>query len=202
VSIISLFSALPWLRISRPIGWLTGLSTAAGGLLLGAGVLALMGTATATHLLAVGVAWAIASLMVLVDLPGSTPVYPSSLALFRNQYRVELVDDACTGTAECVQVCPRNVLQLNGKRRKAELARPDDCVRCGACIVQCPKDALRFRFSDGRVVEGPTVRSTNLNMLGRRTVQDHALGHAEPPAAPGGRHGHRGLDCPSRDPPS
>jgi hypothetical protein len=36
--------------------------------------------------------------------------------------------------------------------------------------VQCPQDALRFRFADGRVVEPATVRTTRLNLLGRRST--------------------------------
>ncbi len=68
---------------------------------------------------------------------------------------------------------------MDGRRRKVVLARPEACIRCGACIVQCPEDALQFRFFDGRVVEPASVRSTRLNMLGRRTVPV-----AAPPAPP------------------
>jgi len=41
---------------------------------------------------------------------------------------------------------------------------------CGACIVQCPSDALRFRRPDGRVVEPETIRTTRLNLLGSRSI--------------------------------
>jgi hypothetical protein len=37
--------------------------------------------------------------------------------------------------------------------------------------VQCPEDALRFRYDDDRVVEAATIRQTRMNMLGRRTVE-------------------------------
>jgi hypothetical protein len=40
-----------------------------------------------------------------------------------------------------------------------------------ACIVQCPRDALRFRYEDGRIVESAKIRRTRINMEGRRTVQ-------------------------------
>jgi NAD-dependent dihydropyrimidine dehydrogenase PreA subunit len=73
--------------------------------------------------------------------------------------------------ADCVQVCPRDVLKLNGARRKVEINKPDQCIECGACIVQCPEDALRFAYDDGSVVEADTIRTTRLNMLGRRSVQ-------------------------------
>jgi ferredoxin len=70
-------------------------------------------------------------------------------------------------------VCPRDVLQMTGRARKVTIARPDQCIQCGACIVQCPEDALRFRYDDGRVVEAATIRGTRMNMLGRRSVEVH-----------------------------
>jgi ferredoxin len=60
---------------------------------------------------------------------------------------------------------------MDGHRRKVEIRRADDCIQCGACIVQCPEDALRFRYDDDRVVEAATIRQTRMNMLGRRSVE-------------------------------
>jgi len=55
-------------------------------------------------------------------------------------------------------------------RRKLEIRHPDNCIQCGACVAQCPEDALRLRYDDGRIVEAATIRRTRMNMLGRRTV--------------------------------
>ena len=118
--------------------------------------------------------------MLSVDLAGTTPWYGSYINQFRNPGQVDLVESRCTGAAECVQVCPRDVLQMNGQRRKVEIARPEQCIQCGACVVQCPQDALRFRYQDGAVVEAPTIRRTRMNMVGRRTVPVQ-----EPSAPPG-----------------
>jgi NAD-dependent dihydropyrimidine dehydrogenase PreA subunit len=123
-----------------------------------------------TALVVLGVT-SVASMAILsVDLAGTTPWYPSTINSFRNQFHIELDETRCDGSAECVQVCPRGVLWMTGRRHKVEIRQPDACIRCGACIVQCPADALRFRFEDGRVVEAASVRATRLNMLGRRAV--------------------------------
>ena len=66
---------------------------------------------------------------------------------------------------------PRDVLDIDGLQRKVQINKPDSCIRCGACIVQCPTDALRFRYDDGRIVEAATIRHTRMNMLGRHTVE-------------------------------
>ncbi|MFQ5689146.1 MAG: HgcAB-like fusion protein, partial [Gemmatimonadota bacterium] len=114
--------------------------------------------------------WGLASLIVLLvlslDLTGSTPVSKSGLHADR-LLTIELDPERCRGAAFCEQVCPRDVLELD-VRRRASLARPNRCVQCGACIVQCPFDALYFRGPDGAVVEPTMIREFKLNLLGRR----------------------------------
>jgi NAD-dependent dihydropyrimidine dehydrogenase PreA subunit len=139
--------------------------------LVGAGGLWLVGRSGGLELGVLAGVCASAMAILSVDFKGSTPWYASSVNSLGPRFELELLDERCTGAAQCVLVCPRDVLKMDGRRRKVTIARPDDCVRCGACIVQCPDDALRFRFDDGRVVEPATVRRTRLNMLGRRSVE-------------------------------
>jgi NAD-dependent dihydropyrimidine dehydrogenase PreA subunit len=168
--VFGLFALLPWLRVEGRVRFLVFGAFAAAGALLGSGLLAALGAGTPGHL-AVVVAFALLCMAILsVDLAGTTPWYGSYINTWHNEAHIELVEERCTGVAECVQVCPRDVLQMNGRRRKVEIRRPGQCIECGACIVQCPEDALRFRYDDGRVVEAPTIRRTHMNMLGRRRV--------------------------------
>ena len=53
----------------------------------------------------------------------------------------------------------------------------DRCIRCGACVVQCPVDALAFEDESGARVEPDVVRRFKLNLLGKRSVD---AGVAEP----------------------
>ena len=55
-------------------------------------------------------------------------------------------------------------LHLNGTKYGCGIAQ------CGACIVQCPFDALSFRSPEGGVVAPATVRKFKLNLLGNRRV--------------------------------
>lgn len=164
-----LFAALPWLEVKSRKRWLTFGGFAVLGFGIGLGVLLLLGSATSAHLY-LDAGTALATMGILsIDLAGTTPWYGSYINRWGNEAHIDLVEDRCTGAAECVQVCPRNVLQMNGRRRKVEIERPDQCIECGACIVQCPEDALRFRYDDGRLVEASTIRRTHMNMVGRRT---------------------------------
>jgi NAD-dependent dihydropyrimidine dehydrogenase PreA subunit len=123
--------------------------------------------------------WGLSSLIVVLilglDLTGSTPVYKSGL---HEDRLLSIVLDAerCKGAGFCEEVCPRNVFEVDHDRRLASLPRALNCVRCGACIVQCPFDALYFRSPKGEVVVPDTVRRFKLNLLGNRRLPTRPTG--------------------------
>lgn len=127
--------------------------------------------------------WGLGSLIVVLilglDLTGSTPEYKSGLHEDR-RLSIELDLERCKGAGFCEQVCPTDVFEVDDIRHIASLSRPDRCVKCGACIVQCPFDALYFRSPKGDVVPPDTVRSFKLNLLGSRTVASPPAGTVEP----------------------
>jgi NAD-dependent dihydropyrimidine dehydrogenase PreA subunit len=171
-TVAAMFLLVDRIAVVGPRRWMTYgafavLATLAACALSAAARLPLDGVAVSLY---AGVCTA-SMLLLSIDLAGTTPWYPGSVNSRGESFRIDLVEQACAGTAECVQVCPREVLEMLGSARKVAIARPDDCVRCAACIVQCPHDALRFRFDGGRVVDAPTVRRTRVNMLGRRSIE-------------------------------
>ncbi len=168
--VFGIFLAIPRVPIVGRFKWLTFLGTAALTIGVGAGVLALSGGVDEGALVALALAAVGTVALLSLDIAGTTPWHPGTINSLGNHFHLELVEERCTGAAACVQVCPRDVLRMNGRQRRVQIARPEDCLLCGACVVQCPDDALRFRFEDGRVVEPETVRTTHLNMLGRRTA--------------------------------
>jgi NAD-dependent dihydropyrimidine dehydrogenase PreA subunit len=151
--------------------WLVFAGAAAVGFGVEWAVLALLGALTGGHLVLAGAAAVVVVGLLAVDFAGTTPWYPSYINSLHNLPAIALDEARCTGAADCVQVCPTDVLEMNGRRRKVVIRRPEQCIVCGACVVQCPADALYFLYPDGRAVEPGTVRSTRLNMLGRRTVR-------------------------------
>jgi ferredoxin len=101
---------------------------------------------------------------------GSTPVYKSGLHEDR-LFRVSLDETRCRGVGFCEQVCPRNCYKMNQDEHKVRLMEPDRCVQCGACVVQCPFDALFFKSPGGDVLTPETIRKFKLNLMGKRTVR-------------------------------
>jgi NAD-dependent dihydropyrimidine dehydrogenase PreA subunit len=123
--------------------------------------------------------WGLSSLIVVLilglDLTGSTPVYKSCLHEDR-LLSIVLDTERCKGAGFCKQVCPTDVFEVDDDRRLASLPRAEQCVQCGACIVQCSFDALYFRSPKGDMVAPDTVRRFKLNLLGNRKVASRPAG--------------------------
>lgn len=47
----------------------------------------------------------------------------------------------CQGCFTCVEVCPVEVFTKDGQ--KAKVSKPDACIGCRACEVQCPQGAIK-----------------------------------------------------------
>ena len=120
--------------------------------------------------------WGLSSFIVVlilgIDLMGSTPLYKSGLHEDR-LLSVVIDPKLCKGAGFCKQVCPKNVFEVDHDRRLASLPMAGQCVQCGACIVQCPFDALYFRSPKGEVVPPDAVRRFKLNLMGTRKVKGH-----------------------------
>jgi len=53
----------------------------------------------------------------------------------------------CTGCFTCVDVCPMQVFEKGEKdgKKTAIVAKPDECIGCKACEVQCPVEAIKVK---------------------------------------------------------
>ena len=52
---------------------------------------------------------------------------------------------SCVGIWECYEVCPVGCWSRDLENNVATLEEPDDCIACGACILQCPEKAIELR---------------------------------------------------------
>lgn len=103
-----------------------------------------------------------------VDFPGSTPVLKSEFHKEKT-HRVTLDRERCQGAGFCADVCPRGCFGFDKKTRTVSLAGNDQCVRCSACIVQCPFDALAFRSPEGKIMPPEFIRKHRLSVKGKRS---------------------------------
>ena len=55
--------------------------------------------------------------------------------------------ERCNGCAMCVAVCPHAVFAMNGRR--AQLVRPQACMECGACQMNCVTGAITVESGVG-----------------------------------------------------
>ena len=103
------------------------------------------------------------------DFAGSSPTAPAGLFEEKN-LRVVLDLDRCAGAYNCWAVCPEAVFEKRPELHQVAIIASDRCIRCGACLVQCPQDALAFEGSDGTRIGPEVIRRFKLNMLGKRTA--------------------------------
>jgi NAD-dependent dihydropyrimidine dehydrogenase PreA subunit len=116
--------------------------------------------------------WGLVSFVIIIivsiDLLGSTPLFKSSLHEERG-FAITLDKEKCEGTGFCQQVCPRNCFEVDKEAHTASMPRKDKCMKCGACIIQCPFNALYFKNPQGEIIPPDTIRKYKVNLLGKRS---------------------------------
>jgi NAD-dependent dihydropyrimidine dehydrogenase PreA subunit len=60
---------------------------------------------------------------------------------------LQLNAQKCNGCGMCLKVCPHGVFKIAG--RKALIIDRDYCMECGACALNCPKEAIFVKAGVG-----------------------------------------------------
>jgi NAD-dependent dihydropyrimidine dehydrogenase PreA subunit len=167
LALIAAFSAALFLLYDRIPGPRQALAIGSGAAFF-ALVVALFGGALGT-VAAAGAAGALVAVVLTYDYAGATPIEGGS-HFEERRWKITLDRERCKGVYSCVEVCPEACFDRGKEVRKADLARDERCIRCGACVVQCPQDALYFTDSTGARIEPATIRRYKLNLLGQRGV--------------------------------
>jgi NAD-dependent dihydropyrimidine dehydrogenase PreA subunit len=69
------------------------------------------------------------------------------LRYLKNVTTLQLDEGKCIGCRMCAQVCPHGVFVMQGS--KAQIVDKDACMECGACMKNCPVDAITVRTGVG-----------------------------------------------------
>jgi NAD-dependent dihydropyrimidine dehydrogenase PreA subunit len=69
------------------------------------------------------------------------------LIYLKNVVTLQVDENKCTGCGMCLEVCPHEVLKMNGKR--VHVQNRDACMECGACSRNCPVNAVSVQAGVG-----------------------------------------------------
>lgn len=71
------------------------------------------------------------------QLPGNNPVK----TLPQPTHQIPVVNDKCNTCLKCISICPTAAIVLADSGIRADFF---DCIKCCACVKQCPQGALTF----------------------------------------------------------
>jgi len=130
-------------------------------------VLALDGAAGLGPMLGWSAAAVLVTGLLTFDYAGSSPTGASGM-FKEKEFHVALDLERCSGAYNCWAVCPEACFDKRPESHKVEVTHGNRCIRCGACVVQCPQDALAFETPDGLRIDPEQIRRFKLNMFGQR----------------------------------
>jgi ferredoxin-type protein NapH len=61
----------------------------------------------------------------------------------KNKHQLTMNSDACINCKACAKTCPMQLAPMEIKEAP-EMQYKGDCLKCGLCVANCPKDALSF----------------------------------------------------------
>ncbi|MEO1232601.1 MAG: FAD-dependent oxidoreductase, partial [Myxococcota bacterium] len=104
--------------------------------------------------------------------PGADRGYPKTLPL--------LIPTRCVGSAECVKVCPYDVLKMNAETKLPEIAKEELCHECGLCVTACNFGALKMWEvgKEPELEEVPEISADYETGLGDDEEGLYIIGHA------------------------
>lgn len=66
------------------------------------------------------------------------------LAVSLRSLEIHFDPERCKGVWQCYNVCPVGCWTPNHEERVVVFHDPELCIACGACVLQCPEDAIEL----------------------------------------------------------
>jgi len=57
---------------------------------------------------------------------------------------IHFYPEKCKGVWQCYEVCPVGCWTPEPQKRVVSFHDPERCIACGACVLQCPENAIEL----------------------------------------------------------
>lgn len=75
----------------------------------------------------------------------STLLEHLTLAKELRYLEIHFYPEKCKGVWQCYEVCPVGCWTPNYEQRVVTFHDGERCIACGACVLQCPEDAIELK---------------------------------------------------------
>jgi NAD-dependent dihydropyrimidine dehydrogenase PreA subunit len=58
---------------------------------------------------------------------------------------IHFYPEKCKGVWQCYNVCPVGCWTPDYEKRMVNFHDSEKCIACGACVLQCPEDAIELK---------------------------------------------------------
>jgi NAD-dependent dihydropyrimidine dehydrogenase PreA subunit len=67
------------------------------------------------------------------------------IAMELRNLEIHFYPEKCKGVWQCYNVCPVGCWKPDYTSRKVVFHDKERCIACGACVLQCPEDAIELK---------------------------------------------------------
>jgi NAD-dependent dihydropyrimidine dehydrogenase PreA subunit len=60
--------------------------------------------------------------------------------------QIHFYPERCKGVWQCYEVCPIGCWRPDYERRVVDFEHGERCIACGACVLQCPEQAIELKM--------------------------------------------------------
>jgi len=77
---------------------------------------------------------------------------PTTTCAYKNYPQITIDGDKCESCLQCVQECPRNILEFDEEKNQIKVVDLENCSMCRTCMKDCPNQAINVEIVEDKFI--------------------------------------------------